>query len=29
MNVCVLCAMDKIGNIVAELLCKGRMKHTD
>jgi transposase-like protein len=28
-QVCVLCAMDRVGNIVTELLCKGRMKHTD
>ncbi|URZ03353.1 hypothetical protein CLAUR_033990 [Clostridium felsineum] len=28
-QVCVLCAMDRVGDIVTELLCKGRMKHTD
>ena len=28
-QVCVLCAMDRVGNIVTELICKGRMKHTD
>lgn len=26
---CVLCAIDRVGNVVTELLCKGRMKHTD
>ncbi|TCP99013.1 hypothetical protein EDD79_103815 [Serpentinicella alkaliphila] len=30
MFVCyVLCAMDRAGNIMTELICKGRMKHTD
>lgn len=28
-QVCVMCAMDRMGNIVAEPICKGRMKHTD
>lgn len=28
-QVCVLCAMDRVGNIMTELICKGRMKHTD
>jgi transposase-like protein len=28
-QVCVLCAMDRTGNLVTELICKGRMKHTD
>lgn len=28
-QVCVLCAMDRVGNIVTELICKGRMKYTD
>jgi len=28
-QVCVLCAIDRVGNVVTELLCKGRMKHTD
>ena len=28
-QVCVLCAMDRVGNIMTELLCKGRMKHAD
>lgn len=28
-QVCVLCAMDRAGNLIAELICKGRMKHTD
>jgi hypothetical protein len=28
-QVCVLCAIDRTGNIITELLCKGRMKHTD
>lgn len=28
-QVCVLCAKDRIGNIIAEPICKGRMKHTD
>lgn len=28
-QVCVLCVKYRAGNIVTELLCKGRMKHTD
>ena len=28
-QVCVLCAIDRVGNIMTELICKGRMKHTD
>ncbi len=28
-QVCILCAIDRVGNVVTELLCKGRMKHTD
>ncbi|MFT9497819.1 IS1595 family transposase [Anaerosolibacter sp.] len=28
-QVCVLCAMDRVGNIMTELICKGRIKHTD
>jgi hypothetical protein len=28
-QVCVLCAMDRTGNLITELICKGRMKHTD
>ena len=28
-QVCVLCAVDRVGNIVTELICKGRMKHTE
>lgn len=28
-QVCVLCAIDRVGNIITELICKGRMKHTD
>lgn len=28
-QVCVLCAIDRVGNILTELICKGRMKHTD
>jgi transposase-like protein len=28
-QVCVLCAKDREGNIVTELLCKGRMRHKD
>lgn len=28
-QVCVLCAIDRTGNIITELLCKGRMSHTD
>lgn len=28
-QVCVLCAEDRIGNIITELICKGRMTHTD
>lgn len=28
-QVCVLCAIDRTGNIITELICKGRMKHTD
>lgn len=28
-QVCVMCAMDGMGNIVAEPIYKGRMKHTD
>jgi len=28
-QVCVLCAIDRVGNIVTELICKGRMRHTD
>lgn len=26
---CVLCAMDRTGNLITELICKGKMKHTD
>lgn len=28
-QVCVLCAIDRTGNIITELICNGRMKHTD
>lgn len=28
-QVCVLCAMDRVRNIMTEPICKGRMKHTD
>lgn len=28
-QICVLCAMDRTGNLITELICKGRMKHTD
>ena len=28
-QVCVLCAIDRTGNLITELICKGRMKHTD
>lgn len=28
-QVCVICAMDRTGNLITELICKGRMKHTD
>ncbi len=28
-QVCVLCAMDRAGNLITELICKVRMKHTD
>ena len=28
-QVCVLCAIDRVGNIITELICKGRIKHTD
>jgi transposase-like protein len=28
-QVCVLTALDRTGNIIIELICKGRMKHTD
>ncbi len=28
-QVCVLCATDRIGNIMVEPVCKGRLKHTD
>lgn len=28
-QVCVLCAIGRIGNIITEPICKGRMKHTD
>ena len=28
-QICVLCAIDRTGNIITELICKGRMKHTD
>lgn len=28
-QVCVLYAMDRTGNLIPELICKGRMKHTD
>lgn len=28
-QVCVLCAIDRVGNIITELICKGRLKHTD
>ncbi|WP_315077495.1 IS1595 family transposase [uncultured Clostridium sp.] len=28
-QVCVLCAMDREGNIITELICKGRMTHED
>jgi len=26
---CFMCYIDRVGNVVTELLCKGRMKHTD
>lgn len=28
-QICVVCAIDRIGNIITELTCKGRIKHTD
>ncbi|MCM8710094.1 IS1595 family transposase [Clostridium sp. SYSU_GA19001] len=28
-QVCVLCAMNRAGNLITELICKGSMKHTD
>ncbi|MBU3093301.1 IS1595 family transposase [Clostridium sp. CF011] len=28
-QICVLCAIDRTGNIITELICKARMKHTD
>lgn len=28
-QVCVLCAMDRTGNLITELICKGGIKHTD
>ena len=28
-QVCVLCSIDRVSNIITELICKGRMKHTD
>ncbi|MBL4937800.1 IS1595 family transposase [Clostridium sp. YIM B02515] len=28
-QICVLCAIDRAGNIITELICKGRMKHID
>ncbi len=28
-QICVICAMDRTGNLITELICKGRMKHTD
>jgi len=28
-QVCVLTSLDRTGNIIIELICKGRMKHTD
>ncbi|MBN7577212.1 hypothetical protein C1H57_23070 [Clostridium sp. 2-1] len=28
-QVSVICAVDRTGNLITELICKGRMKHTD
>jgi transposase-like protein len=28
-QVCVMCAMDRMGNVITELICNGRMRHTD
>ncbi len=28
-QVCILCTMDRTGNLITELICKGRMKHID
>lgn len=28
-QVCVVCALDRTGNIITELTCKGRIRHTD
>jgi len=28
-QVCVICAMNRAGNIITQLFCKGRMKHAD
>lgn len=28
-QVCVMCAVDRMGNIISEPICKGRMKHSD